>query len=166
MVGTTHDPGRGGRPRLVFVLGSTPVLGRADAPDLRDVELNPVGTSIGSGDTCGLRLPKIDVLQATIARDDADEYIFSVKSTTVPSSVNGQVLDRHRLRTGDRIEMGPWTLTFVRDENADHGRPHGGRAGGEGEHQRAQPPRSEVSGARDPASEPSEEAVSHIERTT
>ncbi len=150
MVGTTHDPGRGGRPRLVFVLGSTPTLDPADAPDLGDVELDPDGTSIGSAEDCNVRLPQIGELQAVIARDGADEYVVSAKSATVRGSVNGEVFDRHRLRTGDRIEFGPWTMTFVRDEHADHGRPHGGREGGEGEFQPSQPPRSEVSGARDP----------------
>lgn len=147
---TTHDPLRGGHPKLVFVVGALPVVDPATAPDLGDVQLDPAGTSIGSGPDCDLRLPETAELQARIARDESDEFVFAQESSAVPSTVNGQPMGRHSLRTGDRIEMGPWTLTFVRDESADHGRPHGGREGGEGERQESQAPRSEVSGAREP----------------
>jgi hypothetical protein len=36
------------------------------------------------------------------------------------------------LHTGDRIEVGNWTLVYHRAEYADHIRPGGGRQGGEG----------------------------------
>ena len=35
------------------------------------------------------------------------------------------------LRTGSRFTVGPWELVFAREEFADHGRPFGGRLGGE-----------------------------------
>jgi hypothetical protein len=34
------------------------------------------------------------------------------------------------LRTGDRIELADWTLSYFREESADHGIPFGGRHGG------------------------------------
>jgi len=37
--------------------------------------------------------------------------------------------------------MGEWRFTFARDEYADHGRPFGGREGGELADQPVQPPR-------------------------
>ena len=40
-----------------------------------------------------------------------------------------------------RVEVGAWTMTFFREEFADHGRPYGGRVGGEIGHQRPQPER-------------------------
>lgn len=33
------------------------------------------------------------------------------------------------LRTGDRIELGDWTLGYFREEFADHGIPFGGQHG-------------------------------------
>jgi predicted GNAT family acetyltransferase len=47
--------------------------------------------------------------------------------------------------------MGAWRLVFARDEFADHGRPYGGRNGGEGAHQRRQAPRPDYA-AQHPAS--------------
>ena len=58
------------------------------------------------------------------------------------SRVHGAAVERAVLRTGSRVELGRWrTLVFVREEWADHGRPHGGRIGGELGHQRPQGPR-------------------------
>jgi hypothetical protein len=37
------------------------------------------------------------------------------------------------LRTGDRIELGDWTLSYFREEFADHGIPFGGQHGGDPE---------------------------------
>jgi hypothetical protein len=42
--------------------------------------------------------------------------------------------------------MGPWTFVYARDEYADHGRPYGGREGGEGTHQPRQPERPDYTG--------------------
>jgi hypothetical protein len=44
-------------------------------------------------------------------------------------------------RTGARIDIGPHSLAFLREEYADHGRPHGGREGGEIGPQRSHRPR-------------------------
>jgi hypothetical protein len=48
------------------------------------------------------------------------------------------------LRTGALITLGPWRLAFFREEFADHGRPFGGRMGGEFAVQRPQPARRTV----------------------
>ncbi|HSP75244.1 MAG TPA: hypothetical protein VLO31_03400, partial [Cryobacterium sp.] len=53
------------------------------------------------------------------------------------------------LRTGARIEMGPWRLAFFREEYADHGRPYGGRVGGEFAVQKPQPSRRAAREARE-----------------
>lgn len=47
-------------------------------------------------------------------------------------TINGGRMGRRPLRTGDRVELGPWVLSYFREEHADHGRPFAGRAGGEG----------------------------------
>jgi hypothetical protein len=44
-------------------------------------------------------------------------------------------------------------LTFVREEYADHGRPYGGRIGGELGRQRRQPSRERLQGAEGPAAD-------------
>ena len=55
--------------------------------------------------------------------------------------MHGAFVDRQLLRTGTRVEVGTHRLVFFREEYADHGRPYGGRIGGEAGHQRPQPPR-------------------------
>jgi hypothetical protein len=49
------------------------------------------------------------------------------------------------LRTGARFTIGEWTLVYARDECADHGRPYGGRLGGEYSDQPLQPERPDYS---------------------
>ena len=88
--------------------------------------------------------------QADIVWDRFDEYVFVQLSSSVDSRINGELMGRHPLRTGDRLEMGEWTLTYVREEFADHGRPYGGRQGGEGAIQRPQPLRSVITPAAEP----------------
>ena len=53
--------------------------------------------------------------------------------------MHGERVRRQILRTGSRVDLGEWTFTFSREEYADHGRPYGGRIGGELGHQRPQP---------------------------
>jgi hypothetical protein len=55
--------------------------------------------------------------------------------------VNGAPVDSSVLRTASRVDLGDRTMSFYREEHADHGRPYGGRAGGEIGHQRPQPTR-------------------------
>lgn len=133
-VTTTHDPARGGGPRLVEV----PVDGitRTAHPVhwlQRDV------TTIGSDPSCDLVLSGLAPLHAEVRHDERDEFVLVAHDAEV--RVHGERVSTKVLRTAARVDLGPRTLTFVREEYADHGRPFGGRIGGELGVQRRQPPR-------------------------
>jgi hypothetical protein len=149
--GTTHDPQGGGGPRLIFALGGEAIASADGSVTQTEYALAPGRTSIGSAADADLRLPDLAPEHASIVRDEFDEYVLEPESPELPSRVNGQPVSRHSLRTGDRVELGPWTLTYFRDEYADHGRPFGGRQGGEGAVQQEQPPRSESTPAEEPS---------------
>lgn len=150
---TTHDPEGGGRPRLVFAPGPAPW------PDDRQpvFPLLPWVTTIGSGASADLRLEGLAEQHAEIRRTSADEFVLVQLSRTGDTFLNGErmpVMDgtpqrEHLLRTGSRLDLGRWTMSYFREEYADHGRPHGGRIGGEAGHQKPQPPRQPL---RNPAS--------------
>ena len=92
-------------------------------------------------------LPDLAPRHAEVRRDEADE--FTLVAIDPETRVHGQRVTRAILRTAARIELGAEprrTLTYVRKEYADHGRPYGGRVGGELGHQRSQPTRRSVSG--------------------
>jgi hypothetical protein len=84
---------------------------------------------------------------ATVVHDEADEYVISSTAAGAAAGpdaqtrVHGAVVRHQLLRTGARVDIGPHSLAFYREEFADHGRPYGGRVGGEAGHQRPQPPR-------------------------
>lgn len=150
-VTTTHYTRGSGRPRLIFVVGSKNWDGRPP----RQFDLLPETTTIGSGPGADLQLAGLDPLHAEIRHDRNDEYVLYPIGTVAQSArpdpsgadgrrpkENGQVL-----RTGARVDLGPWRLAFFREEFADHGRPYGGRAGGELAYQKPQP-------ARRPATKP------------
>ena len=142
-VGTTHDPARGGGARLV--LAKQDVWGGERQPIFW---LNDEVTTIGASSRCDVVLPGLDHVHARIEHDDQDEFVLL--SPGAVSRVHGAAVERAVLRTGSRVELGRWTLVFAREEWADHGRPHGGRIGGELGHQRPQPPREVVQrGGRD-----------------
>jgi len=126
-VTTTHDPQGGGRPRLIFALGGSAAAGGGQ----REFDLLPGVTVIGSGPGADLRLAGLDERHAEVRRDEADEYVYADLGSSAGSRVDGQPMGAQALHTGDRIELGPWTLTYYREEFADHGRPYGGRQGGE-----------------------------------
>jgi len=105
---TTHDPRGGGRPRLIFALGGD---AQADAGQ-REFELLPGVTVIGSGADADLRLDGLDEHHAEVRRDAADEYLYVDLGTPAGSRVDGQPAGEQALRTGDRIELGHWTLSF------------------------------------------------------
>ncbi len=135
-VTTTHDPARGGSPRLTLVKG-----------DLWAGEKQPVfslgeRTTIGSDPSADICLPGIEPHHAEIEHDERDEFV--VTSLSGPVRVHGQFVDRQLLRTGTRLEIGDHRLVFTREEYADHGRPYGGRVGGEAGHQIPQPPRDAI----------------------
>ncbi len=132
-VTTTHDPARGGTPRLTLAKS-----------DLWAGERQPVfslgeHTTIGSDPRADICLPGLEAQHAVIEHDDRDEYV--VTAVAGATRVHGAVIDHQMLRTGTRLEVGEHRLVFTREEYADHGRPHGGRVGGEVGHQLPQPPR-------------------------
>ncbi|KIC67534.1 FHA domain-containing protein [Pseudarthrobacter phenanthrenivorans] len=128
---TTHYARGGGRPRLIFVQDAATWTGQIP----REVALTAEVTTIGSAPGSDVRLEGLDGLHAEIRHDEQDEYVL------VPhGAVSGSVprTGPSVLRTGARIQMGQWCLAFFREEFADHGRPFGGRSGGELAYERPQ----------------------------
>ena len=138
-VTTTHYTPGSGRPRLIFAVGSSDWDGLRP----REFDLLPTKTVIGSGDDADLRLPGLAPIHAEIRHEGDDEYVlygFDVVGGG-GAAVEGRRGTGRILRTGARIELGDWRLAYFRAEWADHGRPYGGRVGGELARQRKQPPR-------------------------
>jgi hypothetical protein len=148
--GATHDPDAGGRPRLIFSTGGALPSQAGITLERGEVELTQEVTTVGSAADADLRLTGIDAHHAEIVHDEFDEYVFIQRSEQATTTVNGERMGRRPLRTGDRIELGPWVLSYYREEFADHGRPFGGRQGGEGAVQPGQQARSEVGTAKEP----------------
>ena len=126
-VTTPHDPHGGGHPRLIFAIGSEAPPGT----DQRQFELLR-----GQTLSAAARMPtcvrkNYAENHAEIRRDAADEYVYVDLGTPAGSRIDGQPVSEQVLRTGDRIELGNWTVSYYREEFADHGRPYGGREGGE-----------------------------------
>ena len=136
---TTHYTPGSGRPRLIFVVGSENWNGQTP----REFNLRPGVTTIGSSAEADLQLPGLKPLHAEIRHDDNDEYVLFAIGDVAGSSrpAEGRVGNGQILRTGSRLEMGPWRMGYFREEFADHGRPFGGRVGGELAFQKPQPPR-------------------------
>jgi hypothetical protein len=141
-VTTTHDPDRGGNPRLVTA--PSPHPGPDDRPAVfrlrRDV------TTIGSAPDSDIRLPGLAGRHAEVHHDEDDELVLIALEGT--ALVHGARVQRALLRNATRIQLGGTTLIFAREEYADHGRPYGGRIGGELGHQRTQPPRDRMQAPR------------------
>jgi hypothetical protein len=123
---TTHDPRGGGRPRLIFAFGGT----ASEHDSQREFDLLPGVTVIGSAPDADLRLEGLAARHAEIRRDERDEYVYIDLGSEAPGRVDGQEVSGKPLRTGDRIEVGDWMLSYFREEFADHGLPFGGRHGG------------------------------------
>ncbi|MCW2784906.1 MAG: hypothetical protein JWP74_1423 [Marmoricola sp.] len=143
---TTHDPRRGGNPRLVLTSGNSRL------PEGRQVVFPLRGevTTIGSSVECDIRLVDLEPVHAVVVHDGNDELVVHDRSSDRSTLVNGaHHADGRAMRTGARISVGPWLLAFRRAEFADHGRPFGGRVGGEAGHQRSQqdPRRGPAAGA-------------------
>lgn len=130
---TTHAEHGAGHPAL-FV--STAV---DDGTAPRKVSIVDDEFTIGSGSGVDLELSGAEPLHLTIVHDERDEYRVEAHAPVGGGSAS-EPADR-ALRTGARLEVGGWVLTFWREERADHGRPYGGRQGGEFSEGRTQPPR-------------------------
>lgn len=135
---TTHAEWGAGNPRL-----------RITREDER-TEFRLVDDLVRIGSAAGneLVLGETDPVHATIAHDERDEYVLTLHgegemnaSAETSGTHGGERTET--LRTGARFTAGPWALVFARDEFADHGRPWGGRLGGEYSDQPPQPPRPE-----------------------
>jgi len=121
---TTHHSRGSGRPRLIFVQDSATWNGQVP----REYTLSREIVRIGSDGSSDVQLDGLDGLHAEIVHNADDEYVL------VPHGrVTGSVASTGEsvLRTGARIQMGQWCLAYFREEFADHGRPFGGRSGGE-----------------------------------
>ncbi|WP_026549453.1 FHA domain-containing protein [Arthrobacter sp. Br18] len=128
---TTHNAPGSGRPRLIFVEDSATWEGQVP----REFELSQDRSSIGSAPGSSLQLGGLQDLHAEIVHTADDEYVL-IPHGPVGGSVNAR--GESILRTGARVQLGPWRLAFFREEYADHGRPFGGRSGGELAYQRPQ----------------------------
>lgn len=135
---TTHYTPGSGRPRLIFVVGSENWNGQMP----REFDLLPTTTVIGSKDDADLRLEGLDPSHAEVRHTADDEYILypfgQMAGSSRPGKETGRSDGGQVLRTGARIELGPWRMAYFREEFADHGRPHGGRVGGELSRQKPQ----------------------------
>lgn len=140
MTTTTHAKGGAGRPRLI-IAANNPAIGLApDSPD-RVHELRPDVTTIGSDPGCDVVLPYLEPVHVHVVRDEWDEFRV-IDDSHGRAAVDGLLARGQSIHTGDRLMVGPWVLLYERDEFADHGRPYGGRQGGEFTRQRSQPPRT------------------------
>jgi hypothetical protein len=130
---TTHDAWGAGDPHLRITGGGDRLVYH-----LRD-DVVRIGSAAGNE----LVLPSGDPVHATITHDERDEYVLTLHG---PGETNAASLDASGersqiLRTGASFTVGEWELVFGREESADHGRPYGGRQGGELSDQDLQPPR-------------------------
>ena len=137
---TTHDPDGGGYPRLVMAPSTHPHPG-----DHQAVFSLGALSVIGSDSGADIVLPGLSPLHAEVRHTEDDEFEITSLVAQDPVRVNGAPAYAPQLmRTGTRVEAGRWTMSFYREEWADHGRPYGGRVGGEAGHQRPQPDREEL----------------------
>jgi hypothetical protein len=133
--GTTHAARGSGHPELFA--SRRDAVGTGTAPLTFPLDKEEV--TVGSGDDQDIRLDGLEPHHLTIYHDERDEYRARPYAHTEGGAVT-EPTDRV-LRTGARVTAGPWELTFQRAEYADHGRPFGGRQGGELSDNTTQPPR-------------------------
>ena len=133
-VTTTHDPLGRGDPRLVYYLPPGPEQGSPR----QTAYLHRGTTTIGSDPGSDVVVPGLAARHAEVRRDPAvDEYLVHAVDGEV--SVAGAVVGQGVvLRTGATVTCGDQRFVYVREEFADHGRPYGGREGGEFSRQRPQ----------------------------
>ena len=135
-VTTTHDADRGGYPRLVMAPPEAHFPGQTwPAFLLGDV------TTFGSDPGADIVLEGLRPWHAEVRRNEEDEFMVRPLSPTAPVRLNGApLLEEGLLRSGTKLSLGRHLLVYAREEYADHGRPYGGRIGGELGRQRSQPP--------------------------
>jgi hypothetical protein len=133
---TYAEPGAG-RPRLIFKVGAD-----WDGTAPREFDLLDGSTRIGSGDDMDLQLAGLEPFHAEIRHTDQDEYVLMHivpdGEQAAPVLTSAGVPGEGVLRTGSPVTLGSWSMSYYREEFADHGRPGGGRLGGEGSHQPGQ----------------------------
>jgi hypothetical protein len=118
----THDPRRGGYPRLALTIGNKQVpQDGAVAFPLRGVE-----TTIGSDAACDIRLAGLDPVHAVVVHDESDEFILMDRSRSGTTLLNGAAVGSGILRTGARISLGDWSLAYPRPPYPPHGSPYRG----------------------------------------
>ena len=142
-VTTTHYAWGAGHPRLIFTVDAEQWDGVA--PKVFDLTADRV--TIGSAPSCDLVLEGLESVHAEIRHEPGDEYVLYAKHPVGGGAYRERVGDEEQgrvLRTGALLTMGRWRLAFFREEYADHGRPYGGRQGGEYAYQRPQPPREQL----------------------
>lgn len=68
---------------------------------------------IGRGTNVEVRLndPAVDLMHAEIVRED-EGYVLSDQSSVLGVLVNGEKQERHLLRTGDKVGIGTYEITF------------------------------------------------------
>lgn len=149
--GTTHASYGAGNPRLA--LGNDGWVWEGESP--REFPITREVTTIGSAPDADLQLAGIAAVHAEIRHDERDEYVLHLRAPgTAPAMAGGHNVDKpgdQQLHAGSTFTVGDWTLTFERDEYADHGRPFGGRDGGELSDQVAQPRRPDYRPAHEAA---------------
>lgn len=138
---TTHAEWGAGDPHLRIT--------RGDDRSVFHITTDTVHIGAAAGNE--LRLAETDPVHATIVHDDRDEYVLTLhgegEMNANPHAVETGPGERSEiLRTGAHFTAGPWTLVFGREEFADHGRPFGGREGGEFDDQAPQPARPDYRG--------------------
>ncbi len=141
-VSTTHDPDGGGNPRLVL----TPRIDGPSGGSRQVFALRRDVTTIGSDPDSDIVLPGLSARHAEVRHDEQDEFVLVRLGQRGETLVNGAPVDSAVLRTASRVRLGEVTMSFYREEYADHGRPYGGRIGGELGRQRPQPPRPSPAG--------------------
>jgi hypothetical protein len=123
-----------GHPRLVVATDGHAMAGSAEASGVQqEFVLDKDVITIGSADGQDVQAAGLEPQHGEIRRDAADnDYVYTHLSADGFSRVDGSRISAYRLHHGDRLELGPVTLVFQRDEFADHGRlADGGREGGQ-----------------------------------
>ncbi|RRJ86750.1 FHA domain-containing protein [Gulosibacter macacae] len=142
-VTTTHGNYGSGCPRLVSIAAGTQGVNRG-----AEFPLFTALTTIGSAPDSSIRLDCLEPTHAEIRHTNDDEYILVLYGPAETSGGTNAVFEDGAegriLRTAYQVRLGEHghQLVFERDESSDHGRPYGGREGGEGSQQRLQPERS------------------------